>query len=111
MSLSPELESILANSKTHQKFAEFLRKNNFTMVKDVGLLASTETVFEDKTLPLLKAANIPTESLSDIVALKKAWHACRGAVEREASTAAGRIPPVVDSSPLSAPDKTTITKA
>ena len=79
--------------------------------QDVGLLVSSEASFETKTLPLLKADTVPTDGIADIVSLKKGWLACQGAVDREASTAAGRIQLVEFNCPQSATEKTKISEA
>ena len=66
-------------------------KHSLLTQQGVGLLASSEARFETKALPLLKADNVLTDGIADIVSLKKAWLVCRGEVDREASTAAGRL--------------------
>ena len=67
MSMPPELQAVLDEAKAHDKFIEFLRTNDMLTMEKIGLMASTESVFEEKTLSMLKAAGVPTDGLADIV--------------------------------------------
>ena len=60
---------------------------------------------------LLKADNVPTDGIAEIENLERAWLACRGAVDRAASTAAGRFQLVEINAPLNMLEKTQISEA
>ena len=92
MALSPELAAIVASANAPAKFSEFLVKNAQLTMEQVGLWASTEGVFEEKTIPMLQAGGVPTEGIADMVSLKKVWMTCRACMDRQASVSAGRLP-------------------
>ena len=75
------------------------------------MLASSEARFETKALPLLKADNVLTDGIADIVSLQKAWLVCRGEVDSEESTAAGRLHFVEINFPLNTSETTQISEA
>ena len=91
MALSSTLAAILNTAKVGEEFKAFLVASGLTDVDQVALMAANESKLEDSTFPLLQAAGIPTESLAQIISLKKAWRLCRTAMGRDEITTTGRF--------------------
>ena len=110
MSLSPGLNSILATANcSDEKLRAFLIENGVTQPDSFGLLASSEGILESKVFPMLTAAGIDMNKLSTMIAVKKAWHLSRGQVDKDAATAAGKIPPPGNTEPIPAPQRRALT--
>ena len=110
MSLSAGLISILNTAgATDDKLRVFLIDNGVTQPDSFGLLAATEEVLESKVMPMLQSAGIPVDKLNVMISVKKAWHLSRGQVDKDAATAAGKIPPPGNTEPMSAPQRRALT--
>ena len=71
MSVTRDLATVLTECKTSEMFHEFLVKICLLTQQDVGLLVSSEASSETMTLPLLKADNVTTKGIADVVSQER----------------------------------------
>ena len=75
--LRDDLVAILVSANAPQVLNDILVKNNLLEVDQLALMATDENRLEDKVFPVFKAAGVPTDTLPDQIAIKKAWHLAR----------------------------------
>ena len=98
--MSQELDSLLNSCRVQQSFRTFLTDNDIMSTQDVGLMASSEAVFEKTTIPMMRATKVVCDKLSYVIAMKKVWLTCRNSTEHESLTATGKIQHVSLFTPL-----------
>ena len=85
-----QLAAILSVAGTPPEFKEWLEKEGLLDPAALGLLAPAEADIDAK---IIEVAREPAslDTLAKKIAVKKAWLACRGVVDKRSNVAAGRV--------------------
>ena len=77
--LEPEFGALVARTfgDCEEKMKNWLVSAKVLTTEDFGLLAETEGEVKTVIMSAAKTAGVPTEDLSDLVAIKKLWKICR----------------------------------